>query len=229
MSSTASSNTPIPVPSCVKAIDDSFADHILNSIFEINFPLDDKGNPTGDYFKNHVNDFGSHTRLFFNVGQILWETSTDGVPEADHMASMSLTSIKFIQNIDYILKKLSEALPAKLATLNWRGKTLSPVFYNNKQFRGKDKTTGRALYGAPSCILVLEMEPIPGTVAVCKPKRTFVREEEEEEEDKAPPPKPKATAAYRNAAAAAAPPAPVPAAGGGGGVYRGKPKIGGAK
>jgi hypothetical protein len=64
------------------------------------------------------------------------------------------------------------------------------------------------------------MEPIPGMVAVCKPKRTFADREEEETE--APRPKPKATAPYRNAV-------PPPAAAGGGGAYRGKPLKPGAK
>jgi len=111
------------------------------------------------------------------------------------------------------MKKLSEDLPGKLAPLNWRGKNLSLSFYNDKQFRGMNKKDGKALYGAPSCIFVLEMEPVPGMVAVCKPKRTFTPRDEEE--DDAPPPRPKATDKYRQAAASAgASASPAPKSGG---------------
>ena len=226
MSSTTPEITSIPVPSFEKtAIDASFVEHITDSIFDYYFPVNDDGTPTGEYFKNHVTDFGKDTRLYMNVAQTLWETSTDGVPEADHMASMALTTSKFVQNLDYITTKLSETLTDKLKPLNWRGKNLSVSFYNDKQFRGKDKTSGRALYGSPSCIFVLEMEPIAGMVSVCKPKRTFTSQPEEEEQVQRP--KPKATAPYRNAVA----PPPAPAAGGGGGgggggPFRGKPKTG---
>jgi hypothetical protein len=224
MSSTTSDITPIPVPSFEKtAIDVSFVEHISNSINDYYFPVNAEGTPTGEYFKNHVTDFGKDTRLYVNVAQTLWETSTDGVPEADHMASMALTTTKFVQNIDYITKKLSETLPSKLKPLNWRGKNLSVSFYNDKQFRGKDKTTGRALYGSPSCIFVLEMEPIPGMVAVCKPKRVFTQQDEEETEVQRP--KPKATAPYRNAVVAP-PVGGGGGGGGGGGAFRGKPKPG---
>jgi len=224
MSAATIENTSIPVPSYEKtAIDASFVEHISDSIFDYYFPVNDEDTPTGEYFKNHVTDFGKDTRLYMNVAQTLWETATDGVPEANHMESMAMTTTKFVQNLDYIIKKLSETLTDKLKPLNWRGKNLSVSFYNDKQFRGKDKTSGRALYGSPSCIFVLEMEPIPGMVAVCKPKRTFTDREEEETE--APRPKPKATAPYRNAVAPATAAATAAAGGGGGaGAYRGKPR-----
>ena len=224
--STISNLTPICIPSFDEAVDESFAKHVASQLLNFYTPLD------GRYAQYHLTDFGDNTTLYMNVGETLHELSTEGLPKEDWTESDAMTSVKFVTHIPLIMKLLAEQLPARLDPINWSCTEITPSFYNSKQFRGKDKDTGEALYGAPACLFILKLKPIPGKVTVCKARAPA----QAARTVSAPPAAPAATSdgfqvasskgtkAYLKAAQTVADAPPPSGGGGGAGPYKGKRK-----
>jgi hypothetical protein len=153
---------------------ESFADAYITAQYNINFPTDTTGRQTGGWFKNCVSDYGAKTQFFMNSGTTLWEMATKDVPEADHMTSMNMTSIMFIQALPIIIKKMSEKLPDKLKALHWRCTKLSYSNFNPKQFHGMNKQTGEPMYGVSTSMIVADLDYLDAeSIPVCKPTKVF--------------------------------------------------------
>ena len=219
--SAISNLTPISIPSFEETIDESFAKHVAMELLNIYTP------PDGRYAQYHLTDFGENTTLYMNVGETLHKISTEGLPKEDWTESDAMTSVKFVTHMPVIMKLLAEQLPARLDPINWSCTEIIPSFYNSKQFHGKDKETGQPLYGAPACLFILKLKPIPGKVTVCKARAPaqVTKVDTKVDAEGFQPVANKGTKAYLKAAQAVAEP-PSPAAGGGGGAgpHKGKRK-----
>ena len=152
--------------------DDAFTTKMVSSIITRLFPTKD-GIQTGEYFVNNVANFGDKTQHFIMLGANLYKDAIQNIAEDDQDEAVELAYTKFILNSKNIIVELQKQLPAKLAALNWIGTKLFLSFYNKTQFSGlDDKRT--PMYGAPTCMFVLKMKPMPNAVPFSKPKKAYI-------------------------------------------------------
>jgi hypothetical protein len=170
----AEESTPesLTIPNFDIGDDDAFTNKMVSSIITRLFPTKD-GIQTGEYFVNNVANFGDKTQHFIMLGANLYKDAIQNIAEDDQDEAVELAYTKFILNSKNIIVELQKQLPTKLAALNWIGTKLFLSFYNKTQFSGlDDKRT--PMYGAPTCMFVLKMKPMPNAVPFSKPKKAYI-------------------------------------------------------
>jgi len=156
-------STSIKLPTFEKTINSTFVNHFMTTLTKTYFPSD------GSYFRERVYWWETGTNLFINASDILKIMSkTD---DSTNDESISMSSVDFISQFDYIVAAIAEQVPEKLKSLQWKCTKISFQLYNSKQKTGKHRDTGEQMYGAPACMFVLHLEPLtPESIPTYKAK-----------------------------------------------------------
>jgi len=185
--------------------------HFKNALYEKYFPVDDKGKQTGKWFHEHLTaqDPSKVTTVFMNTSTIINDMATTGVAKPDQMNSIGNASMKYIEIVSILINELKADIPDKLAMMGW---VLSSdpyqAFWDPLKFCGINPETSKPMFGAPACMIVLDLKPMEERIPISKPRLQYPKYN-----NSAPAPAPAkpqggAMAAYRKSPEA---PAPVPA------------------
>ena len=156
-----SSNTVVKIPQFdFNHRDQKFIDDVIENIKSKHFPSD------GKWFLNNFYYFKSGSKLKIDLGRVVKYMS---IPDdkSDLSASLSMSSIHLLSQIQYIIEALVIKLPEMLKSVNWYLTELKFMFYD-PDFIRTNKYTNVTIKGNSSCNIIAYIQPIKGLTPICK-------------------------------------------------------------